>query len=47
MYFECWDWLGNHWVCKLNIFQGLLVLLFGNGHLIQVKHIPKKNINFY
>lgn len=46
MYFECKDWLGEHWLCKVNIFKGIILLLFGNGHLIQVKHISKKNIIF-
>lgn len=47
MYFECETWLGEKWICKLNLFQSIIILLFGgSGHLIKVKKLSKKDLIF-
>jgi len=46
MYFECETWLGETFICKVNFFKSILILLFGSGHLIKCKKISKKDLIF-
>lgn len=47
MYLECETWLGERFICKVNIIKGLLILLFcDNRTLIKVKKLSKKDLTF-
>ena len=46
MYIECMTWLGEHFICKVNFFKGIIILLFNDNSLMQCKRLSKKNLIF-
>ncbi len=47
MYFECTTWLGEHFVCKVSLLKGIIILLSGSNYLIKCKKLSKKDLQFY
>lgn len=47
MYLECETWYGKKFVCKVNFFKGILILLLNdNRTLMKVRKLSKKDLIF-
>ena len=47
MYFECETWLGEKFICRVNLLKGIFLLLYPfPNSLIKYKKLSKKDLIF-